>query len=71
MASRPAIPSQKQNRWIRAYPSMPRVMTQLTKPSTIRQLTKMPVWLPKKVARPLQPSVYASGAKNWTTRMLA
>jgi len=36
---------------------MPRVMTQLTKASTIRQLTKMPVGLLKKVATPVKPRV--------------
>ena len=57
MTISPAIPSQKQNRWMRAYPSIPRVMTQVTKASTIRQLTKTPTWLLKKVATPVAPSV--------------
>src|SRR5579859_5808812 len=69
--ARPTMPIQKQIFWIRAYVSMPRVTTTLTKARTIKQLTKMPLWLLKKVATLDHPSVYARGRKNWTFRMLA
>jgi hypothetical protein len=36
---------------------MPIVTTMLTNASTIKQETKMPVWLVKNVATPVQPSV--------------
>ena len=51
------MPIQKQTFWMRAYVSMPRVTTTLTKASTIRQLTKTPVGLLMKVARSFSPSV--------------
>ena len=57
MTARPTRPIQKQTFWIRAYVSMPMVTTTLTKASTIRQETKMPVWLVKNVATFVQPRV--------------